>query len=177
MIATAPEAPPAPQRTERLRFLVVDDDPDINRLVQVRLRARGFEVASAPDGEDALLLLAEWHPDVIVSDVSMPSVGGLELLAEVRRGSSDCAFVLMTAFGSEQVAIEALRNGANDYLRKPFAPAEFLAVIDRTVSRLQLERQNAELRRQLDEHRQQLGRFSKVLRMLPATSRARDRPA
>lgn len=156
MIATAPDAPPAPKSTDRLRFLVVDDDPDINRLVQVRLRAKGFDVASAANGEEALGRFDEWQPDVVLSDVTMPGVSGLDLLAEIRRGDSDCAVVLMTAFGSEQVAIQALRNGANDYLRKPFEPSEFQAVIDRSVSRLLLERQNAELRRQLDEHRRQL---------------------
>lgn len=156
MIATAPSPPVTATSADRLRFLVVDDDPDINRLVQVRLRARRFEVVSATNGEEALAHLDEWQPDVILSDVSMPGVSGLELLAHVRDGDTDTAVVLMTAFGSEQVAIEALRKGANDYLRKPFEPSEFHAVIDRTVSRLLLERQNAELRRQLDEQRRQL---------------------
>src|SRR5215203_6084894 len=145
---------PQPQST-RLRFLVVDDDPHINRLVHVRLRARGFEVISVTNGEQALHQLHDWQPDVIVSDVSMPGISGLEMLAQVRASGIDCAVVLMTAFGSEQVAIEALRRGANDYLRKPFEAAEFQTVIERTTSRLILERQNAELRRQLDEQRRQ----------------------
>ena len=150
-----------------LRFMVVDDDPSINRLLQVRLRARGFEVESAASGDDALARLDEVRPDVLLCDVSMPGSSGLDVLERVRVEKRDLAVIISTAFGSEQVAIEALRRGADDYLRKPFQ-----AVISRTTSRLRLSRQNAELRRQLDEKRIQLeaelGRAAEVqARLLP----------
>ncbi|MBV9280053.1 MAG: SpoIIE family protein phosphatase [Chloroflexi bacterium] len=138
------------------RVLVVDDDPDINRLVSVRLKARGFDVRSASDGEEALAELVESPPDVLFLDVSMPGLSGLDVLERVRGERLDLAVIMMTAFGSEEVAVEALRRGADDYLRKPFETREFQAVLDRTVRRLELTRQNVWLQNQLDEKRRQL---------------------
>jgi serine phosphatase RsbU (regulator of sigma subunit) len=159
------------------RVLVVDDDPDINRLVRARLTARGYAVDSAGDGEEALARIAEEQPDLIFLDVSMPGIDGLAVLAEVRSRKLDLAVIMMTAFGSETVAVEALRRGADDYLRKPFDRAEFSATLGRTVQRLELGRQNAWLRARLEEqHRQleaELARAGEVqAELLP-----RDRPA
>jgi serine phosphatase RsbU (regulator of sigma subunit) len=147
--AVRPEAQP-------VRALVVDDDPDINLLLQVRLRARGYDVASVADGAEALALLAERPPDLLLCDVSMPNVDGLEVLERVRADGLDVAVVMTTAFGSERVAIEALRRGADDYLRKPFHGEEFRAVVERSVARLLLARENAALQRQLNDQRRQL---------------------
>ncbi|HEY8600739.1 MAG TPA: response regulator, partial [Thermomicrobiales bacterium] len=133
------------------RILVVDDDPDINRLVRVRLTTRGFTVESATNGEEALAAIAADPPDLLFLDISMPGIGGLEVLADLRARGLDLAVIMMTAFGSEAVAIEALRHGADDYLRKPFDRTEFSATLDRTVRRLELSRQNAWLRTRLDQ--------------------------
>ncbi|HET7768000.1 MAG TPA: response regulator [Chloroflexota bacterium] len=95
-------------------------------------------------------------PDLLFLDVSMPTMGGLDVLARVRAQRLDAAVIIVTAHGSEGVAIDAMRRGADDYLRKPFTRDEFLGVLERTVSRLDLRRQNAALRGQLDERRRQL---------------------
>jgi CheY-like chemotaxis protein len=158
MAATAPELPSV-QPTNAVqvrRVLVVDDDPDINRLVRIRLTTRGFTVESATNGEEALAAIAVDQPDLLFLDISMPGIGGLEVLAELRARELDLAVIMMTAFGSEAVAIEALRHGADDYLRKPFDRTEFGATLDRTVRRLELSRQNAWLRTRLDQQRRQL---------------------
>ncbi|MCS7289442.1 MAG: SpoIIE family protein phosphatase [Roseiflexus sp.] len=138
------------------RILVVDDDPDINRLLRARLTARGYEVLTAASGEEALALLADLPTDVIFLDIALPGISGLQTLAEVRRRGLDTAVIMTTAFGSEQIAIEALRQGANDYLRKPFESDEFRRVLERTVQRLELERQNRVLRQQLEAHHRRL---------------------
>lgn len=138
------------------RVLIVDDDADINLLLQARLRAQGYQVTSALTGEEALLLLADDATDIVFLDVSMPGMSGLDVLEQIRRQWLDLAVIMTTAFGSEQVAIDALRRGADDYLRKPFEPGEFQAVLSRTVRRLELSRQNRALRQQLDEKRRQL---------------------
>jgi serine phosphatase RsbU (regulator of sigma subunit) len=138
------------------RVLVVDDDPDTNRLLRVRLSARGYAVASAADGVEALARLDHAPTDLVFLDVSMPGMDGLEVLDRIRALGLDLAVVMTTALGSERIAVEALRRGADDYLRKPFERQEFQAVLERTVSRLGLQRQNAALRRQLDERRRQL---------------------
>ena len=137
--------------------MVVDDDPGINRLLQVRLRNLGYTVTSATNGEEALAALERSTPDLMLLDVSMPGVGGLEVLDEVRARRLDVAVVMTTAFGSERVAIEALRRGADDYLRKPFEPDEFRAVIERTAGQLYLRRQNRALRARLEAELRQAG--------------------
>lgn len=138
------------------RLLVVDDDPVSNRLMQRRLEKLGYEVFSAADGREALEMLPRTAPDVLLLDISMPGVGGLDVLERIRERGLDVAVIMMTAYGTEEVAVEALRRGADDYLRKPLQQAEFEAVLERTVERLRLERQNRALRRQLDEKRRQL---------------------
>jgi phosphoserine phosphatase RsbU/P len=138
------------------RFLVVDDDRLTNRLLQVRLGSMDYEVLSAGSGEDALKIFEREAVDLLFVDVSMPGIGGLEVLERVRSTGRDVAVIMMTAYGTEEVAVEALRRGADDYLRKPFEGMEFEAVVERTVARLRLGRQNAALRSQLDEKRRQL---------------------
>jgi sigma-B regulation protein RsbU (phosphoserine phosphatase) len=165
--APSREAPPANARgggdagVERTgavaaRILVVDDDPGINRLISLRLAAWGFPVASAADGDEALAVIEREPPDLVILDVSMPGRGGLDVLAAIRDQGLDVAVVMTTAFGSEQIAVEALRRGADDYIRKPFEAADLEAVVRRAVARLQLTRQNAALRAQLDAKRREL---------------------
>lgn len=139
-----------------LHALVVDDDPGINRLLQARLQARGYQVTSAADGEEALAQLQQCHVDIIFLDVSLPGMSGLDVLGIIREQDQDVAVVITTAFGSERVAIDAMRRGADDYLRKPFESSEFKSVLKRTMSRLLLNRQNTALRRELDEKHRQL---------------------
>ena len=138
------------------RVLIVDDDPDISSLLRVRLAAGEYQVDVAADGEEALARVETIRPDLMFLDVWMPGIDGLEVLDQVRDRGLDMAIIMTTAFGSEEVAVEALRRGADDYLRKPFEAVEFRAVLERTVARLQLSRQNAVLRRKLDEKRRQL---------------------
>jgi sigma-B regulation protein RsbU (phosphoserine phosphatase) len=131
------------------RAMIVDDNPDIHLLLTARLEARGFIVQSAGDGEAALDTFKEFSPDVAFLDVKMPRLGGLDVLQVIRAQNLDMAVVLTAALGLEQMAINALQHGADDYLRKPFDGAEFQAALDRTISRLALARQNAALRRHL----------------------------
>jgi phosphoserine phosphatase RsbU/P len=139
-----------------IRGLVVDDDLDINRLLRVRLAGRGYQTISATNGEEALARLTESNIDFLMLDVALPGLTGLEVLKRVRGAGSDIPIIMMTAHGSERVAIEALRLGANDYLRKPFESTELQAVVDRTVAHLLLQRQVAELQGKLAEKQRQL---------------------
>jgi sigma-B regulation protein RsbU (phosphoserine phosphatase) len=129
--------------------MIVDDNPEIHALLTARLEARGFVVQSAEDGEAALAQFKDFSPDLAFLDVTMPRLGGLDVLQVIRAQNLDMAVVLTAAMGLEQMAINALRHGADDYLRKPFDGAEFQAALDRTISRLTLARQNTALRRHL----------------------------
>ena len=131
------------------RVMIVDDNPEIHALLTARLEARGFVVQSAADGEEALLQFKNFRPDIAFLDVTMPRLGGLDVLQVIRAQNLDMAVVLTAPMGMEQMAINALRHGADDYLRKPFDRAEFQAALDRTITRLTLARQNAVLRKHL----------------------------
>jgi serine phosphatase RsbU (regulator of sigma subunit) len=139
------------------RVMIVDDNPEIHRLLKARLDARGFIVQSADDGEQALAQFQEFRPDIAFLDVTMPRLGGLDVLQVIRTRHLDMAVVLTAPMGLEQMAINALRHGADDYLRKPFDGAEFQAALDRTITRLTLARQNAVLRRHLGIERARAG--------------------
>jgi two-component system phosphate regulon response regulator PhoB len=110
-------------------LLVADDDEDILTLVQLRLSRSGFEVIVARDGEEALRLVKERHPDLAVLDWMMPKASGLEVLRAIRADSAtaDIPVVLLTARASEADVQEGLDAGAADYIAKPFSPQELAA--------------------------------------------------
>src|SRR4051794_21900476 len=99
-------------------ILVVDDDPDMRELVQDILEDRGHQVTTAGSGPEALKRLGENDFAAVLTDLRMKGMQGLELLAEVKRTSADIAVILMTAFGSVETAVEAMKHGASDYLTK-----------------------------------------------------------
>ena len=131
------------------RVLIVDDDEDIRNLLQARLELHNVQVSSVSNGEAALEHLRHHTPDVMFLDLAMSGMTGLEVLQEIRDMDLDVAVILTTAQGSEEVAIEALRTGADDYLPKPFTHRDLKAVVDRTVRKLSLSRHNVLLRREL----------------------------
>jgi phosphoserine phosphatase RsbU/P len=138
------------------RVLVIDDDQEIHRLLRARLEARGYVVSDADSGEEGITKLREVHPDLVFLDVAMSGMTGIDVLDFIRSQRLDVAVILTTAYSSEQVAIAALRHGADDYLRKPFDRGEFQAALDRTLSRLTMSRQIRHLRRELEKKQVQL---------------------
>jgi diguanylate cyclase (GGDEF)-like protein len=131
--------------------LVVDDEPEIAELLAVRLTSSGFEVQTAHSGQRALDILEVNPIDLVFLDISMPGMNGLDTLDRLRDRDGDVGVVLMTGHGSETIVVDALRKGADDYLRKPFSGGEFNAVLERTLAKLDIRRQNSDLRRQLEE--------------------------
>ncbi|MEO7908241.1 MAG: SpoIIE family protein phosphatase [Roseiflexaceae bacterium] len=155
------------EETSNIHVLVVDDDFQFRQLLTMWLETRGYQVATAASGEEALAQLESVaRPDLMFLDVLLPGINGLQVLDLIRDEVGDMAVILTTAFGSEPVAINALRRGADDYLSKPFDTREFQAVLQRTVERLRLRRQNAVLRAQLDQkHRQLEAELSRAARI------------
>lgn len=147
---TAPADEPAPS------VLIIDDDQEIHRLLRARLEARGYQVAAASSGEEGIQRLRELNPDLVFLDVAMSGMTGIDVLDVVRSRGLDVAIILTTAYSSEQVAIAALRHGADDYLRKPFDRGEFQAALDRTLARLKMGRQIKQLRLELEKKQAQL---------------------
>jgi two-component system KDP operon response regulator KdpE len=110
------------------RILVVDDEPQIGRLLKTSLGARGYAVAVASDGQAALEMAARWRPDLILLDLGLPIIDGLEVCRQVREWSQ-VPIIVLTVRDAEQDKVAALDLGADDYLTKPFGTDELLARI------------------------------------------------
>jgi len=126
-------------------ILVVDDDLRMRQLIGEILTDEGYDVSLVGDGREALLLLKEKEFDVVITDLKMPYVDGIEILSFVRKVQPDCPVVLVTAHGSVESAIEAMKNGAYDYLQKPFDPEELQILVARAVERRWLYHENKKL--------------------------------
>jgi two-component system, OmpR family, KDP operon response regulator KdpE len=108
------------------RILVVDDDPQITEVLRVSFIAHGYEVRFADDGSSALEITAHWQPDLIITDLSMPKMGGIAFCQAVR-GFSNVPIIVLSVKGKETTKVEALESGADDYVTKPFGMKELLA--------------------------------------------------
>ncbi len=109
-----------------LRVLVVDDEPQLQRALATNLKARGYEVENAATGERALELAARHHPDVVILDLGLPGIDGIEVVRGIR-GWSRVPILVLSARGSEAAKVAALDAGADDYVTKPFGMDELLA--------------------------------------------------
>ena len=128
------------------RVLVVDDEPGARSALTELLREEGYEVQSAADGYKALGRIEGWMPDVVITDVKMPALGGIELMTKLRERIPDVAVVVMTAFGSVEGAVEAMHLGADDYLGKPLHLPHLLVVLRRVLAHRALQREARSLR-------------------------------
>jgi len=129
-----------------VRVLVVDDEESLRFFLVKGLRKAGYAVDAVDDGRVAIDRLARNAYDIVLTDLVMPEVSGLDVLAAVHQMDRDAVVVLMTAHGSVENAIDALRTGAYDYLRKPFELKEVLITIERGLERRSVERENRKLR-------------------------------
>jgi two-component system response regulator AtoC len=131
------------------RILVIDDEEQLRESLQLVLADEGYDVSTAATGEAALELLEEQSPDLVLCDLCMPGIDGMELLPRLSRKLPDATLILMSAYGSEKLALEAIRRGAYDYLAKPFLPSEMLFTIRKAKERENLRRQNQLLQREV----------------------------
>ncbi len=127
-------------------ILVVDDKASLRDSVGLTLQRAGFTPVAAQDGPDALSRIARKRPDAVVSDLKMPGMDGVELLARIRELDEDLPVILMTAYGSIQTAVEAMRLGAYTYLTKPFEGDELIVAVKRALEHAKLKRENALLK-------------------------------
>jgi two-component system, NtrC family, response regulator AtoC len=118
-----------------MKVLVVDDDAGFRRALSLILGDAGYEVSVAADGVEGLERARREGPDAVLTDVRMPRLGGLELVRQLREGGSTAPVLVMTAYGSMDLAVEALRLGASDYLAKPFGAPELLLAIRKAEAR------------------------------------------
>ncbi len=146
-MATQPVSIAAERRTGRI--LVVDDEPSMRELLQIVLRREGYSVRLAENGRSALSTLEREPADVLISDIKMPDMSGVEVLREAKRLDPDLVGIMVTAFASTETAVEALRLGAYDYLTKPFDVDELKAKVRNALERRELRQENVLLKRAL----------------------------
>src|ERR1700686_2472315 len=116
------------------RILVVDDEPQLTRVLLRSLTTKGYDVRIAGDGEFALQTFHDWPPALVITDLAMPNMSGLELCRRMR-AVSDVPIIVLSVRGKEQTKVEAVAAGADDYVTKPFRMDELLARIRATLRR------------------------------------------
>ncbi len=131
------------------RILVVDDEESIREFLEIMLKKEGYEITLAEDGQKAKDLLTKKSFDMIISDLQMPHVTGIELLKHVKESYPDTVFMLITAFGTTETAVEAMKMGAYDYLTKPFKIDEVRLNIQNALRSRNLEVENRSLKKEL----------------------------
>lgn len=124
----------------RAKILVVDDEPQITRVLRTSLSPHGYEVRIANDGESALDIFQEWSPDLIITDLSMPKMTGIELCENIR-DRSHVPIIVLSVRGDDKNKVEALDKGADDYVTKPFSINELLARIRTNLRRASLAKE------------------------------------
>ena len=133
------------------RVLIVEDEPSTRLGLTELVRTWGFTAESAADGEEALQSVTSFRPSIIITDLVMPRMGGLDLLKALKQDDAGCTVVLLTAQGSVESAVEAIKEGAYDYLTKPIEPQRLKILLDKIVERQDTLREVKVLRRQLRE--------------------------
>ena len=133
----------------KARILVVDDEESIREFLDIMLRKEGYEVTLAEDGQKAIDILAKKSVDMVISDLQMPNVTGIELLKKVRDQYPDLLFMMITAFGTTDTAVEAMKLGAYDYITKPFKIDEVRLNIQNALRSQNLEFENRNLKKEL----------------------------
>ncbi|HOQ44564.1 MAG TPA: sigma-54 dependent transcriptional regulator [Bryobacteraceae bacterium] len=159
----------------RERILVVDDDDSLRRVTEVRLQQCGYDVLTAASGAEALEVLQKKPAALVITDLKMPGMSGLELLRRIRAEYPEVIVVMVTAFGTIETAVEAMRAGAYDYITKPVHIDEMRLVIERALEHVRLRQELQELRSSLDRKygfENILGHSNALLSVLDMASRA-----
>ncbi len=131
------------------KILVVDDEAGMREFLQIMLEKMGFEVVASPSGEDAINRLENSHFDLIICDLKLPKIGGMEVLRKSKEINPEVPVIMITAFGSPESAVEAMKLGAYDYITKPFKLDEIQLVINKALEKARLLEENIQLRKEL----------------------------
>jgi len=132
------------------RLLVVDDEESIREFLEIMLRKEGYDIVCAKDGQEAIDVLKKKSFDMVISDLQMPNVNGMELLKFVKTDYPEMTFMMITAFGTTETAVEAMKMGAYDYITKPFKIDEVRINIANALRSQSLEFENRALKKELN---------------------------
>jgi diguanylate cyclase (GGDEF)-like protein len=152
------------ENIEELKILVIDDDESLVAIISEVLEGDGFAVTTSSSGEEALDLIRTTHFPLIITDIRMPGISGIELMQEVKKINQDIQVIIMTSYASVESTISALHLGAYDYLLKPFDDIKLISiVVKRAVEKIRLMNENKELMENLMESRKLMENINSVL--------------
>lgn len=158
---------------EILQVLIVDDDDSLRKVLTDIVAAAGHRVHSSSDGGEAVKLIRRQPFDLVITDLMMPGADGIEVLRAARRNQPEALVIIITGHASLQTAIEAVREGAYDYIRKPFKLEEIELASKNAGERIRLLRENKRLLAQLQEAYRQLELIKGIMEMEPSQSEER----
>src|SRR3990172_6265286 len=130
-------------------ILLIDDDDSLRRVMEFSLAEAGYAVQAAAGGEEGLRLFEKGSFDAVITDITMPGMGGMEVLKKVRRSDGLLPVIIITAYGTIESAVEAMKQGAFDYITKPFNRDELRLTLEKALRMRGLERENVALRAQI----------------------------
>ena len=164
IVSTSPDTGAVPEPAEPIRVaservLIVEDDSAARVGLEQLVKSWGFVADSAQDGEEALEKVTTFRPAIVITDLVMPRMDGLGLLRALQQQGAEATTVLLTAQGTVETAVEAMKEGAYDYLTKPVEIQRLKIMLDKIVERLETQREVKALRRQLSEH----GTFGSII--------------
>jgi len=136
---------------DKVKILIVDDEDIVRESLFHWFEEEGYEVVVAEDGENALRIFEKGKFELMLVDMKMPGISGLDLLTKIKEIDEEVIFILITAFASVPTAIRALKDGAFDYITKPIDPEELSHIVDKALSQQSLKRENIQLKTQIDE--------------------------
>lgn len=136
---------------DKVKILIVDDEDIVRQSLYHWFEEEGYEVECAEDGETALKMFEKGRYELMLVDMKMPGMSGLDLLTKIKEIDDEVIFILITAFASVPTAIRALKDGAFDYITKPIDPEELSHIVDKAISQQSLKRENIQLKTQIDE--------------------------
>ena len=154
-------------------ILVVDDDPDIREVLKDRLESLNYRVLAAADGEEGLELVEKQSPQMVLLDIEMPGMDGLEVLREIRRRGIDVTVVMITAYATIERAVRAMREGAYDFIPKPFEPEHIALTVRKALERETLKREVEILSEEIGErYRLVVGKSAKMNQAIETAKKA-----
>src|SRR5688572_4284940 len=151
-----------------MNILIIDDEPGLRQTVSLILADEGYEVTTASDGEEGLAKALEVQPDIILCDVRMPRLTGLEFLEKYKEAHGTAMVIVMTAYGGMEMAIQAMKRGAYDYIPKPFSPDQLVLTLKKAEERESLRREVTRLREEVSIER----RYRQIVAKAPAMTKA-----
>lgn len=135
----------------QLKILVVDDDPSLRNMLAIVLKKNGYDVTCTESGKTSLEKLKKESFDLVISDIKMPDINGIDLLKKIKSITPEIPVIMITAYASANDAVEAMKLGAEDYVTKPFSLDELKIIIERAIYKINIEKENIQLKSRLTD--------------------------